>query len=171
MAAGDPEVQYTDTYGFSSSCTSGKCIATIISGPPPRNPTVPQPVQFTWDGSSWTQVSDSQWDCMMPDGTIQWDPARGEVRYTPRSDGSLWGTMHTEIVSGACQGTVDMHMTAERVRGQMTSPAGNGTSGKGPLVMACGLSYNAFRMRWQSENPTDSRRRGPSLDTLRTWDV
>ena len=67
MAAGHPEVQYTDTYGFRSSCTSGKCTATIISGPPPRNPTVPQPVQFTWDGSSWTQVSDFQWDCMMPD--------------------------------------------------------------------------------------------------------
>src|SRR6516225_9994424 len=57
MAVGDPEVQHTDTYGFRSSCTSGKCIATIISGPPPSNPTVPQPVQFTWDGSSWTQVS------------------------------------------------------------------------------------------------------------------
>ena len=102
------------TYGFRSSCTSGKCTATIISGPPPRNPTVPQPVQFTWDGSSWTQVSDFQWDCMMPDETIQWNPARADVRYTPQLDGSLSGTMHTEILSGFCQGTVDMHMTAER---------------------------------------------------------
>ena len=67
MAADEAEGQHTDTYGFRSSCTSGKCIATIISGPPPSNPTVPQPVQFTWDGSSWTQVSDFQWDCMMPD--------------------------------------------------------------------------------------------------------
>ena len=114
MAARDPEVQYTDTYGFRSSCTSGKCIATIISGPPPSNPTVPQPVQFTWDGSSWTQVSDFQWDCMMPDTTIEWDPARADVRYTPQPDGSLSGTMHTEILSGACQGTIDMHMTAVR---------------------------------------------------------
>ena len=65
-AASQAEVQYTDTYGFRSSCTNGKCIATIISGPPPRNPTVPQPVQFTWDGSSWTQDSEFQWDCMMP---------------------------------------------------------------------------------------------------------
>src|SRR5271166_2372327 len=40
MAVGDPEGQHTDTYGFRSSCTSGKCIATIISGPPPSNPTV-----------------------------------------------------------------------------------------------------------------------------------
>ena len=114
MAVGDPEVQHTDTYGFRSSCTGGKCIATIISGPAPRNPTVPQPVQFTWDGSSWRQVSDFQWDCMMPDTTIQWNPARADVRYTPQPDGSLSGIMHTEIFSGACQGTIDMDMRAER---------------------------------------------------------
>ena len=114
MAVGDPEGQYTYTYGFSSSCTGGKCVATIVSGPAPRNPTVPQPVQFTWDGSSWTQVSDFQWDCMMPDTSIEWDPARAEVRYTPQPDGSLSGHMHTDIASGACQGTVDMDMTAER---------------------------------------------------------
>src|ERR1700759_2477846 len=115
MAVGDPEVQHTDTYGFRSSCTSGKCIATIVSGPAPSNPTVPQPVQFTWDGSSWIQDNDFQWDCMMPDTTIQWNPARAHVRYTPQPDGSLAGTMHTEILSGACQGTIDMDMTAERV--------------------------------------------------------
>jgi hypothetical protein len=114
VAAGQPEGQYTDTYVFRSSCTSGKCTATIISGPAPRNPTVPQPVQFTWDGSSWTQVSDFQWDCMMPDTTIQWSPARADVRYTPQPDGSLSGALHTEILSGACQGTLDINMTAER---------------------------------------------------------
>ncbi len=115
MAAGQPEMQYTDTYEFQSSCTSGKCTATIVSGPTPKNPTVPQPVQFTWDGSSWTQVSDFQWDCMMADEhTVEWSPARANVRYTPQPDGSLSGTMHTEILSGACQGTLDMHMTAER---------------------------------------------------------
>jgi hypothetical protein len=113
-AASQAEVQYTDTYGFRSSCTSGKCIATIISGPPPRNPTVPQPVQFTWDGSSWTQDSEFQWDCMMPDTTIEWDPARAHVRYTPQPDGTLSGTMHTDILSGTCQGTLEMNMTAER---------------------------------------------------------
>ena len=114
QAAGQPEDQYTDTYGFSSSCTNGKCVATIISGRAPRNPTVPQPVQFTWDGSSWTQLSDFQWDCVKPDGTVEWNPARADVRYTPQPDGSLSGTMHTEILSGACQGTVEMNMTAVR---------------------------------------------------------
>jgi hypothetical protein len=114
VAAGDPEVQYTDTYVFSPSCASGKCIATIVGGPPPRNPTVKQPIQFTWDGSSWTQVNEFQWDCMMPDTTIQWNPARSEVRYTPQSDGSLAGSMHNQILSGACQGTLDINMTAVR---------------------------------------------------------
>src|SRR5689334_3002976 len=115
IAAGQPEVQYTDTYTFSSSCAGGKCTATIVGGPPPRNPTVAQPVQFTWDGSSWTQSSEFQWDCMMPDTTIEWDPARADVRYTPQADGTLAGTMHTEILSGTCQGTLEMNMTAERV--------------------------------------------------------
>ncbi|MFG1935273.1 hypothetical protein ACGFK1_32200 [Mycobacterium sp. NPDC048908] len=115
VAAGQPEGQYTDTYGFSSSCSGGTCTATIVSGPAPRNPTVPQPVRFTWDGSSWAQSSDYQWDCMMPDTTIEWNPAHTEVRYTPQPDGTLAGTMHTEILSGACQGTLDINMTAERV--------------------------------------------------------
>jgi len=115
IAAGQPEGQYTDTYTFQSSCADGTCTATIVGGPPPRNPTVRQPVQFTWDGSSWTQASDFEWDCMMPDETIQWSPARADVRYTPQPDGSLSGTMRTEISSGPCQGTVEMNMTAERV--------------------------------------------------------
>lgn len=114
VAAGQPEGQYTDSYGLHSICADGICTATIISGPPPRNPTVPQPVQFTWDGTSWTQTTDFQWDCMMPDTTIEWNPARADVRYTPQPDGTLAGTMHTEIFSGACQGTLDINMTAER---------------------------------------------------------
>lgn len=114
LAAGDPEEQHTEIYTLRSSCTGGKCTATIVGGPPPSNPTVPQPVQFTWDGSSWTQVSDFQWDCMMPDTTIRWSPAHATVRYTPQTDGSLAGTMRTEILSGPCQGTIEMHMTAER---------------------------------------------------------
>jgi hypothetical protein len=51
---------------------------------------------------------------MMPDTTIEWDPARADVRYTPQPDGSLSGTMHTDILSGACQGTLEINMTAER---------------------------------------------------------
>ncbi|MEY8015777.1 hypothetical protein [Mycobacterium servetii] len=114
LAAGDPEEQHTDVYTFRSSCTNGTCTATIVDGPPPSNPTAPQP-KFTWDGSSWTQASDFQWDCMLPDTTIQWSPAHATVRYTPQPDGTLAGTMHTEIASGPCQGTIDMNMTAAPV--------------------------------------------------------
>lgn len=115
LAAGDPEEQHTDVYTFRSSCTNGTCTATIVDGPPPSNPTVPQPIRFTWDGSSWTQATDFQWDCMLPDTTVQWSPAHATVRYTPQPDGSLAGTMHTEIASGPCQGTIDMNMTAAPV--------------------------------------------------------
>src|SRR5262249_17827728 len=112
MAVGGPHVQHSGTYGFRSSCANGKCTATIVSGLPTSTPTVPQPVQFTWDGSSWTQVSDFQWDCMMPDTTIQWSPARSNVRYTPQANGTLAGVMHTDILSGPCQGWIEMDMTA-----------------------------------------------------------
>ena len=50
----------------------------------------------------------------MPDTTIEWAPARADVRYTPQPDGTLAGAMRTEIFSGPCQGTVEMNMTAER---------------------------------------------------------
>jgi hypothetical protein len=31
MAVGEPEGQHTETYGFRSSCTSGKCVASILT--------------------------------------------------------------------------------------------------------------------------------------------
>lgn len=114
VAADQPQPRDVDNYVFSSSCSDGPCVATIVSGPAPRNPTVPQPVQFTWDGSSWSQVNDFQWDCLMPDGNVEWNPARAEVHYTPQLDGSLSGKWHTDIASGACQGTIDMIMQAVR---------------------------------------------------------
>lgn len=112
MAVNQPESMHVDIYTFSSSCSSGHCVATITDGPPPRNPTIPQPVQFTWDGSAWTSTSTWRWDCLFPDGTIEWSPAGSRVSYTPQPDGSLTGEMHTDISSGACQGTVDMPMQA-----------------------------------------------------------
>ncbi len=39
----------------------------------------------------------------MPDTTIEWSPARADVRYMPQPDGALSGIMHTEILSGTCQ--------------------------------------------------------------------
>jgi hypothetical protein len=49
---------------------------------------------------------------MMPDTTIEWDPG-GPTCATPTRR-SLSGTMHTDILSGACQGTLEINMTAER---------------------------------------------------------
>jgi hypothetical protein len=122
MAAIQPEKQYTDTYVFSTNCSNGPCVATIVGGPAPRNPTVPQPVQYTWDGTAWTQTNDFRWDCLYADGTIEWNPARAVVRYTPQADGSLNGTWHTDILSGTCQGTVDMQMRAVPASGAAEQP-------------------------------------------------
>ncbi len=47
----------------------------------------------------------TDWDCICR-RTSNGNPARADVRYTPQPDGSLSGTMHTEILSGACQGTL-----------------------------------------------------------------
>jgi hypothetical protein len=113
IAATRPEGEYTDNYTFTSSCEGGPCVATIIAGPAPRNPTVPQPVQFTWDGSSWASTTDFQWDCLRDDGSIEWNPASSEVSYTPNADGSLSGRWHNDIASGLCQGTVDITMRAD----------------------------------------------------------
>ncbi|MDY6997195.1 MAG: hypothetical protein SW019_11395 [Actinomycetota bacterium] len=112
MAAGQPETRYSDNYTFDTTCTGGHCVATIVAGPAPRNPTVPQPVTFTWTGAAYTQDNDFQWNCLMPDGSVEWNPASSQVAYTPQSDGSLSGRWHTDIASGACQGTVDITMTA-----------------------------------------------------------
>ena len=51
---------------------------------------------------------------MMHDTAIQWSPARSNVRYTPQANGTLAGVMHTDILSGPCQGWIEMDMTAER---------------------------------------------------------
>ena len=112
MAANQPESMHVDVYTFSSSCSSGQCVATITDGPAPRNPTVPQLVQFTWDGSAWTSSSSWRWACLLPDGTVEWSPASSTTRYTPKPDGTLMGEWHTDIASGACQGTLDMPMEA-----------------------------------------------------------
>ena len=115
VAATQPETRYTDNYAFDTSCSSGSCVATIVGGPTPRNSTVPVPVTFTWSGSAWTSTTNYQWNCLMPDGSIQWNPASSQVAYTPQSDGTLAGRWHTDIASGACEGTVDIAMAAVQV--------------------------------------------------------
>jgi hypothetical protein len=114
VAATQTETRYSDNYTFDTSCSGGSCVATIVGGPAPRNSTVPVPVTFTWSGSAWTSTTNYQWNCLMPDGSVQWNPASSEVAYTPQSDGTVTGRWHTDIASGACEGTVDITMAAVR---------------------------------------------------------
>lgn len=114
-AARQPEAVYTNVYTFASTCSTDPCTATIVDGPAPSNSTVPQPITFSWNGAAWELVNKWQWNCLLPDGTTEWDPANAAVTYTPQADGSLKGEWTTTITSGACQGTVYIPMKAVAV--------------------------------------------------------
>ena len=59
-AAGQAEPTFSADYVFVTSCSSGKCVATATDGPTPKNPTLPQPSHYTWDGSRWVEHFDFQ---------------------------------------------------------------------------------------------------------------
>jgi hypothetical protein len=112
-AARQPEADFSASYVFKSNCSSGVCIATVVSGPRPTNPTIPQPLRYTWDGARWTQSYDWQWDCFVGDGQPKvWAPARSFSYYVPQRDGSLQGSWTTEIYGGPCSGNVTMAVAA-----------------------------------------------------------
>lgn len=111
-AAQEPEGSSTSNYTFSSSCATDPCTATIVAGPPPTNPTVPVPITFSWNGSAWELSNRWWWNCVKPDGGLEWVPASSRVTYTPLRNGTLNGLWHTDIESGACQGSVEMPLQA-----------------------------------------------------------
>jgi len=111
-AASQPEYAHRAIYSFTSSCASGVCIATVDNPPPPKNQYLPQSIEFTWNGSQWVREMSWKWDCLLPDGTIEYDPAKSITAYTPGPNGVLTGVFHTDILSGACKGNVDMPVTA-----------------------------------------------------------
>lgn len=112
-AASQPEPTFSADYVFVTACPSGKCVATATNGPTPKNPTLPQPSHYAWDGTRWVERFDFQWDCFMGDGVPKvWAPARSWAFYTPQADGSLRGTWHTDINGGPCRGTVEMPVAA-----------------------------------------------------------
>ncbi len=115
MAVSQPEPSQQASYTFSSSCSSGVCVATVTDAPPPKNVSIPRPwpIEYTWNGTQWVRKVSWEWDCLLPDGTIEYDPAKSITAYTPGPNGSLTGTFHTDIASGACQGTVDMPVSAK----------------------------------------------------------
>ncbi|MGV7440227.1 hypothetical protein [Mycobacterium persicum] len=113
IAASGPEFAHRANYSFSSSCAAGVCIATVTDGPPAKNEFIQRPIEYTWNGSQWVRETTWKWDCLLPDGTIEYDPAKSIAVYTPGPHGILTGVFHTDITSGACKGNVDMPVSAK----------------------------------------------------------
>jgi hypothetical protein len=112
IAASQPEYAHRANHSISSSCSAGVCVATVNDPPPPKNEFMPQSIEFTWNGSQWVREMSWKWDCLLPDGTIEYDPAKSIAVYTPGPNGVLTGVFHTDISSGACKGNVDMPVSA-----------------------------------------------------------
>ena len=106
-----PESDFSAVFTMTTSCASGACVATAI-GPASSNPTVPNPLTYSWDGQQWKAVYDWVWQCRLAGGQSQWSPARSFTFYTPQPDGSLQGMWHTDIATGACRGNVVMPVAA-----------------------------------------------------------
>ena len=87
-AARQAEGDFGAVFTLSTACSFDKCVATVIDGPAPGNPTIPQPTRFTWNGNAWVTT------------------------YAPQPDGSLRGTWHTDIAEGSCRGNVVMPVAA-----------------------------------------------------------
>ncbi len=107
------ENDFGATFTLSTACSTTACVATVVDGPAPSNPTIPQPTRYTWNGSEWATTYDWLWDCFLGDGyQKQWSPATSWAFYAPQPDGSLRGTWHTDISQGPCRGSVVMPVAA-----------------------------------------------------------
>nr|WP_245906257.1 hypothetical protein [Mycolicibacterium palauense] len=110
-AARQRENDFSAVFTFSTSCATGYCVATA-QGPASSNPTVPNPLRYTWDGEQWKTTYEWVWQCSLGAGQSQWSPAQSFTFYTPQPDGSLKGLWHTDISTGACRGSVIMPVAA-----------------------------------------------------------
>ncbi|MGC4935894.1 hypothetical protein ACLQ3C_19690 [Gordonia sp. DT30] len=118
LAARQHEPDFADTYTFDTACTHGRCVATVVAGPPAANTTIPRPPHYTWNGTSWVEHFAWQWDCYMGPGVPKvYAPAHSDAFYTPMPDGTKRGIWTTTIDSGPCRGTVTMAVMATRVGG------------------------------------------------------
>ncbi len=117
LAARQWEPDFSDVYTFATSCAGGTCTAAVVDGPPVKNPTLPVPAKYSWDGTSWVHVYDWQWDCYQGEGRAKvYAPAHSVAVYTPRADGTLTGTWRTDISGGPCDGSVIMNVAAVPAR-------------------------------------------------------
>ncbi|MFE0751607.1 hypothetical protein [Gordonia sp. NPDC058843] len=113
LAARQREPDFSDNYTFTTECVRSRCFATVVGGPKPANPTLPQPPRYTWQNGSWVHRYSWQWDCWQGVGVPKvWRPARSVATYKPQSDGSLKGVWRTTIYGGPCRGTVVMNVAA-----------------------------------------------------------
>jgi hypothetical protein len=117
IAARQNEFAHRTNVSLTSTCTAGVCVATVNNPPPPKNQSMPSTIEFTWNGAQWVREMTWKWDCLLPDGTIDYAPAKSITVYTPGQYGILTGVFHTDITSGACQGNVDMPVSAKPVSG------------------------------------------------------
>ena len=62
------ENDFGATFTLSTACSATACMATVVDGPAPTNPTIPQPTRYTWNGSEWATTYDWLWDCFLGDG-------------------------------------------------------------------------------------------------------
>lgn len=111
VAAKQSEEPYTASFKFSTDCSSGTCVASVVDGPASKD-NVTASTKFDWTGAQWSRTNSWRWDCLLPDRTITYDLASSVTTYQPQSDGSLTGMFATNIGSGACQGTVYIPLTA-----------------------------------------------------------
>jgi hypothetical protein len=116
MAARQPEYPAKAKYAFASTCsTGGACVAKVIDAQAPTtqySQYAQRSGAFTWNGSQWVQQMTSKWDCRLLGGLVEQDAARSTTVLTPGANGTMTGVFHTDIVSGACKGSVEMPVTA-----------------------------------------------------------
>ena len=55
-AARQREGDFGAVFTLSTACSGSRCLATVVDGPPPGNPSIPQPIRYTWNGSDWTST-------------------------------------------------------------------------------------------------------------------
>ncbi|CAN5479404.1 hypothetical protein BH09ACT7_BH09ACT7_22370 [soil metagenome] len=113
IAARQAEADFSAVFVFSTACSTSACIATVVDGPAPSNPTIPQPQRYIWDGAKWAVTYDWQWECFRGDGTPRvYSSATSWVYYAPQADGTLRGSWYTDIADGPCRGSVMMPVAA-----------------------------------------------------------
>src|SRR5262249_27726394 len=122
IAARQPEFAHRSSVSISSKCTSGTCIATVNDPPPPKNDSMPRTIEFKWNGLQWVREMTWKWDCLLPDGTTELDPAKSITAYPPGPNAVLSGVFPPAIASGACRGNVDMPVSAAPEHPPTVSP-------------------------------------------------